>query len=593
MEMFKKEANCTQQTSRNVSDLISNFGKATLKDRYLLPGESIQDAFRRVAFYYSDSKEHGARMYHYISNLWFMPSTPVLSNGGAQRGLPISCFLNEASDSLEGILRLWEENVWLASHGGGIGSYWGNLRSIGEDIKHGKTTGIIPFIKVMDSLTLAISQGSLRRGSAAIYLQIDHPEIEEFIEIRKPTGGDSTRKALNVHHGVVISDAFMDAVRENKEWALISPATNSVIRTVNARSLWIRLLTCRLETGEPYIIFSDHVNSAMCEHQKDLGLDVKMSNLCSEILLPTGKDHLGNQRTAVCCLSSLNLEFFDQWGSNPQIIEDCLRFLDNVLDDFIKTAPSSMARAVYSAQRERSIGLGVMGWHSFLQKKMVPFESATAKAWNLKIFQSIHSQAKKASHKLAIEKGPCLDAAECKKMERFSHIIAVAPTASISIICGETSPGIEPRIANAYNHKTLTGSFAVKNPNLERLLEKLNKNTPDVWTNIFAHEGSVQQLDFLSAYEKSVFKTAFEMDQRWLIDHAADRQPFICQAQSLNLFLPHNIHKKQLHEVHMRAWEKKVKTLYYLRSKSAQRAESVFSSKELIQDDSSECLGCQ
>lgn len=588
--MLKKE-NSQTTLSPNLSELIDDFGKATLKDRYLLPGETIQDAFRRVAFYYADSKEHGERMYHYISNLWFMPSTPVLSNGGASRGLPISCFLNEANDSLEGILKLWEENVWLASHGGGIGSYWGNLRSIGENIKHGKTTGIIPFIKVMDSLTLAISQGSLRRGSAAIYLHMEHPEIEEFIEIRKPTGGDAARKALNMHHGVVVSDAFMEAVQHNKEWALVSPSTNKVLRKVSARALWIRLLTCRLETGEPYIIFGDHANKGLAEHHKQLGLNVKMSNLCSEILLPTGQDHLENQRTAVCCLSSLNLEFYDQWGSNPQIVEDCLRFLDNVLNDFIKSAPPSMAQAVYSAQRERSVGLGVMGWHSFLQKKMVPMESATAKAWNLKIFQSLHEQAKLTSQKLAKEKGPCLDAEECQKMERFSYMIAIAPTASISIICGGTSPGIEPRVANAYTHKTLTGSFPVRNKHLEKLLEKYGQNNEKVWTSIVTQEGSVQHLDFLSDYEKNVFKTAFEIDQRWLIDHAADRQPFVCQGQSLNLFLPHDIHKKQLHEVHMRAWKKKVKTLYYLRSKSAQRAESVFSSN--IQDDTKECLSCQ
>ncbi|MCY4414049.1 MAG: ribonucleoside-diphosphate reductase subunit alpha [Alphaproteobacteria bacterium] len=578
----------------HLNDLLTDFGKTVLKDRYLLPGESLQDAFRRVAFYYSDSPEHGERLYKYISHLWFMPATPVLSNGGSSRGLPISCFLNEATDSLRGILDLWEENVWLASRGGGIGSYWGNLRSIGENIKHGKTSGIIPFIKVMDSLTLAISQGNLRRGSAAIYLPIDHPEIEEFIEIRKPTGGDLTRKALHVHHAVVISDAFMEAVRNNEQWALISPFTREAMRNVSARSLWIRLLTCRLETGEPYLLFIDHVNKNIPEHHKELGLDVKMSNLCSEITLPTGIDHLGNQRTAVCCLSSVNLEHYDEWCNDPLFIEDCIRFLDNVLDDFIKKAPSEMSKAVYAAQRERSIGLGVMGWHSFLQKNKVPMESATAKAWNMKIFQSLHEQGVRTSHKLAIEKGACPDAEECGHELRFSNIFAIAPTASISIICGGTSPGIEPRVANAYTHKTLAGSFAVKNPYLEELLEEKGQNTEEMWTNIFAHEGSVQHLNFLTPYEKAVFKTAFEMDQRWLVDHAADRQPFICQSQSLNIFLPHDVHKRDLHAVHMRAWEKGVKSLYYLRSKSAQRAESAFSSESAsLIDEKDECLSCQ
>jgi len=587
------EAEHKSQKSIDPNTLLTEFGKATLRGRYLLPGEDLQGAFQRVARYYADSPEHGERMYQYISQLWFMPATPVLSNGGTTRGLPISCFLNEANDSLRGILDLWEENVWLASNGGGIGSYWGNLRSIGEEIKHGKTSGIIPFIKVMDSLTQAISQGSLRRGSAAIYLPIDHPEIEEFIEIRKPTGGDISRKALNVHHGVVISDAFMEAVKQNKQWALVSPKTGQAIRSISARALWIRLLTCRLETGEPYMLFIDHVNRMLPEAHKQLGLKVKTSNLCSEITLPTGPDHLGNPRTAVCTLSSLNLEYYDQWGHNPLIIEDCLRFLDNVLSDFVAKAPSSMAKAAYSAHRERSIGLGFMGWHSFLQKKMVPMESSTAKAWNIKIFSDIHAQAKRISRKLAIEKGACPDAEECGIEERFSNIFAIAPTASISIICGGTSPGIEPRVANAYTQKTLAGSFAVHNPHLADLLEKYGKNTDKVWSDIFAHEGSVQHLDFLSNYEKLVFKTAFEIDQRWLVDHAADRQPYICQAQSLNLFLRHNVHKRDLHDIHMRAWEKGVKSLYYQRSQSAQRAESAHSSKEVLQNDTNECLGCQ
>ena len=345
------------RVDRSRDALLTDFGRATLGDRYLLPGESFQDLFARVASYYGDDAAHAQRIYDYISRLWFMPATPVLSNGGTQRGLPISCFLNEASDSLEGIVGLWNENVWLASKGGGIGSYWGNLRSIGEKVgQNGKTSGVIPFIRVMDSLTLAISQGSLRRGSAAVYLPVAHPEIEEFVEMRRPTGGDPNRKALNLHHGVLVPDAFMRAVEADEDWALVSPKDDSVVRRISARSLWIRILTARIETGEPYLVFSDHVNRARPEHQKLAGLEVKTSNLCSEITLPTGIDQHGQQRTAVCCLSSLNLETWFEWEKHPLFIEDVMRFLDNVLQDFIDRAPEGMERAKYSAMRERSVG---------------------------------------------------------------------------------------------------------------------------------------------------------------------------------------------------------------------------------------------
>ena len=342
-----------------------------------------------------------------------MPATPVLSNGGTKRGLPISCFLNEAGDSLTGILDLWSENVWLAAKGGGIGSYWGNLRSIGEKIgRVGKTSGIIPFNKVMDSLTLAISQGSLRRGSAACYLPIDHPEIEEFIEMRRPTGGDPNRRALNLHHGVLVSDAFMRAVETDDDWALKSPYDGTIQSTIKARNLWIRLLTARVETGEPYIVFIDTVNRMIPQHHKLAGLTVKTSNLCSEITLPTGIDKYGKDRTAVCCLSSLNLENYDEWKDEPGFIEDIMRFLDNVLTDFINRAPESFDDAKYSAIRERSVGLGVMGFHSFMQKNMIPIESVMAKVWNKKMFQLIDKEVNAASKKLAEERGPCPDAAE-------------------------------------------------------------------------------------------------------------------------------------------------------------------------------------
>ena len=569
---------------RSRDSLLTDFGRATLDDRYLMPGESYQDLFARVASYYGDDAGHAQRIYDYMSRLWFMPATPVLSNGGTQRGLPISCFLNEASDSLEGILGLWNENVWLASKGGGIGSYWGNLRSIGEKVGAvGKTSGVIPFIRVMDSLTLAISQGSLRRGSAAVYLPVSHPEIEEFIEIRRPTGGDPNRKALNLHHGILIPDAFMRAVEADELWTLTSPKDGAHVRSISARGLWIRILTARIETGEPYLIFSDHVNRNRPEHQKLAGLEVKTSNLCSEITLPTGIDQHGEQRTAVCCLSSLNLESWMEWKDHPLFIEDVMRFLDNVLQDFIDRAPAGMERAKYSAMRERSVGLGVMGFHSFLQSQNVPFESVIAKVWNLRMFKHIRTQADTASKMLAEERGACPDAADYGIMERFSNKMAIAPTASISIIAGNASPGIEPIAANVFLQKTLSGSFSVRNRHLQLLLAERGMDNDEVWSSITLNKGSVQHLDFLTEQEKAVYKTAMELDQRWIIEHAADRTPYICQSQSVNLFVPANVHKRDLHQMHMLAWKRGMKSLYYCRSLSIARADNV--SEKAIRPD--------
>lgn len=583
--------------------LLTAFGKTTLQDRYLLPGESFQDMFARVATAFADDIGHAQRIYDYISKLWFMPATPVLSNGGAERGLPISCFLNAVGDSLDGIMDTWNENVWLASNGGGIGTYWGGVRSIGEKVgQNGQTSGIIPFIRVMDSLTLAISQGSLRRGSAAVYLDVHHPEIEEFLEIRKPAG-DFNRKSLNLHHGINITDEFMIAVRDDLPFALRSPKNNEPLKHVNARKLWQKILELRLQTGEPYIIFSDTVNKAMPSHQKKLGLKVRQSNLCSEIMLHTGMDHNGRERTAVCCLSSLNAETFNEWENEPHFLEDVFRFLDNVLEDFIQRAPPEMERAVYAAMRERSVGLGLMGFHSFLQKQGVSMESAMAKVWNNRIFRHIRRGADAASVKLAQERGACPDAQEAGVMARFSHKLAIAPTASISIICGGTSAGVEPIPANIYTHKTLSGSFAVKNPYLEELLEEKGKNTEAVWSSILKKEGSVQHLDFLTEDEKDVFKTAFEIDQRWIVELAADRTPLICQSQSLNIFLPGDVDKWDLHMLHWMAWERGVKSLYYCRSKSVQRAgfagdEGKSESAEAPtmpaeRTDYEECLACQ
>ncbi len=593
-------------TNDSRDDLLTEFGKETLKDRYLLPGENFQDLFARVASAYADDQEHAQRLYDYISRLWFMPATPVLSNGGTGRGLPISCYLNSVDDSLEGIVNTWNENVWLASRGGGIGTYWGSVRGIGEPVGlNGKTSGIIPFVRVMDSLTLAISQGSLRRGSAACYLDINHPEIEEFLEIRKPSG-DFNRKALNLHHGVLLTDEFMEAVREGAEFDLKSPKTGEVRATVDARSLFQKLVETRLATGEPYIIFSDTVNRAMPKHHRELGLKVSTSNLCAEITLPTGRDHLGGDRTAVCCLSSLNLEKWDEWSVDKQFVEDIMRMLDNVLTDFIERAPDEMARARYSAGRERSVGLGVMGFHSFLQSRSLGFESAMAKSWNMKIFKHIRAQADQASMMLATERGACPDAEERGVMERFSCKMAIAPTASISIICGGTSACIEPIPANIYTHKTLSGSFIVKNPYLEKLLQDKSKDSTNVWNTILEKGGSVQHLDFLSPEEKDTFKTSFEIDQRWLLELAGDRAPFIDQAQSLNLFIPADVEKWDLLMLHFRAWELGIKSLYYLRSKSIQRAgfaggveadNTADAPKiELMaseQTDYEECLACQ
>ncbi len=556
--------------------LLTDFGKAVLKDRYLLEGEDFQELFMRVAHYYSDDDAHAQRLYDYMSQLWFMPATPILSNGGANRGLPISCFLNEVPDSLDGIVDVWNENVWLASRGGGIGTYWGEVRSIGERVKgNGKTSGIIPFIGVQDRMTLAISQGNLRRGSAAVYLPIWHPEIEEFIELRRPTGGDPNRRSLNLHHGVVISDKFMQAVTEDGPWELKSPYDNHTVEIIKARDLWIRLLIARVETGEPYILFEDAVNKAKPESYKLNNLSVKTSNLCSEITLATGKDHLGNERTAVCCLSSLNLEKYEEWQHDSQFIEVIMRFLDNVLQDFIDNAPTSMTKAVYSAHRERSVGLGVMGFHSFLQSKMVPFESVMAKSWNIKMFKHIKTEVDKASKALAKEKGACPDAQDHNIQERFTHKMAVAPTASISVFAGNSSPGIEPYNANSYTQKTLTGSFNIKNKHLKVLLQTKGQDNAETWSSIMTNEGSVQHLNFLSDLEKEVFKTAFEIDQLWVIEHCADRTPYICQAQSLNIFIPASVHKRDLHRIHYVAWKKGVKSLYYNRSRSVGRADKV------------------
>ena len=596
------------QIDNSRDELFTDFGSAVLKDRYLLEGETQQELFKRVALAYSDNEEHAQRIYDYISKMWFMPATPILANGGTNRGLPISCFLNEMQDSLDSIAKTWNENVYLASSGGGIGTHIGNIRSIDEEIAgKGYTSGVIPFVKVVDSMTLAISQGSLRRGSAAVYMQDTHPEIEEFIDIRRPTG-DTNRRCLNIHHGVCVSDEFMQAVEKGAMWDLKSPQTGKVLSTTSARNLWIKLLASRVETGEPYILFTGNVQKNKSKVyqalEKEYGLKVKTSNLCIEIMLQTGLDQHKKERTAVCCLSSLNLEYYEEWKNNELFIEDVARFLDNVLTDFIDKAPDAMERAKYSSMRERSIGIGVMGFHSFLQSKKTPFKGVAAKSWNKAIFKHIKEKCDIANEKLADEKGACPDALELGIKRRFANTMAIAPTASISIIAGNSSPGIEPYAANCYTHKTLSGAFIVRNRPLKKLLQEKGYDSDAVWSSIALNEGSVQHLDFLNQDEKDVFKTAMEIDQMWIIEHAADRQPFIDQGQSTNLFFASNVEKRVLHDIHFAAWKKGVKSLYYCRSSSIQRAEKSedkFSkeqekAKEVViptQPEYDECLACQ
>ena len=578
---------------------LSEFSIKTLQDRYLVNGEtSPQQAFARAAKAFADDEAHAQRLYDYASKLWFMFSTPILSNGGTSRGLPISCFLNYVDDSRTGITSHYTENAFLSSVGGGVGGYWGDVRSVGSKTSAGsESTGVIPFMKVVDAEMLAFSQGVTRRGSYAAYLPMNHPEIEEFLDVRKPTGGDINRKSTNLHHGVVIPDSFMELIEEatkqegfDDSWDLVDPNSGHVTKTVSAKTLWVKLIQNRVETGEPYIMFGDTVQEALPDCQKDLGLQVHQSNLCSEITLATNKD-----RTAVCCLSSVNLEEYDSWSSDPHFIPDLVRMLDNVLTYFIAHAPNELEKARFSAEKERSIGLGAMGFHAYLQRHNIPFESAMAKGRNMAMFWHIKSAAETASKQLAVERGEAPDA-EGTGM-RNCHLLAVAPNASSSIICGNTSPSIEPYRANAYSQKTKSGTSLQKNEYLEDLLRDLGMDNDEVWKSIVTNGGSVAHLDFLDDWTKDVFKTAVEIDQRWVIDMAADRQKHICQSQSLNVFFPADVSKMELHAVHMSAWKKKVKTLYYLRSEAYKRTEKVSDEalRQRIFDsmDENECLACE
>ena len=607
--------------------LLDKFSLDTLKDRYFTGEEThAQEAFARASVFGATFKgvtdfELAQRLYNYSSRCWFMFSTPILSNGGTSRGLPISCFLNYVPDSRTGLSSHYDENIWLASSGGGIGGYWGDVRSNGVSTAHGsKSTGSIPFMHVVDSQMLAFNQGVTRRGSYAAYMNIWHPEIEEFINMRKESGGDINRKCLNLHNGVNINNEFLQAVENDEEWRLIDPKSNEAIKTISARDLWWQLLNARAETGEPYIVNIDTCNKALPQKQKDLGLSIRQSNLCSEITLPTNEE-----RTAVCCLSSVNLEHFDKWSKNKNFINDLVTMLDNVLQHFIdnavdttqlgeynanfkrftkhiKEGKEGFTKATYSAYRERSIGLGAMGFHAYLQSKQIPFESMYATSFNHKAFKYIKTKAVEASQGLAESRGEAPDISGSGL--RNAHLLAVAPNASSSIICGGTSPSIEPYRANVYTHKTLSGSYQVKNKYLEKLLKSKGlkgKKLTELWKEIAGYDGSVQHLDILTAEEKELFKTANEINQIWIVEHAYKRQDFICQSQSVNLFFilpkatePQDVHDDYMQYVNDVHWYGacKLKSLYYFRSNAARNAENVNVKIPRIKLDEG-CIACE
>ena len=612
----------------NKETKLDKFSLDTLKDRYFWEKEThAQEAFARASVFGATFKgetdfDLAQRLYSYSSDHWFMFSTPILSNGGTTRGLPISCFLNYVPDSRRGLSDHYDENIWLASSGGGIGGYWGDIRSNGIATRHGsRSTGSIPFMHVVDSEMLAFNQGTTRRGSYAAYSNISHPEIEEFINMRKESGGDIHRKCLNIHNGVNITNEFLEAVRTNSEWRLIDPKTSEAVKTVNARDLWWQLLNARAETGEPYIVNIDTCNEFLPTGQKDLGLKINQSNLCSEIVLPTNEE-----RTAVCCLSSVNLEYFDEWKNNKEFISDLIIMLDNVLEHFIediidtsrlggynanyerfskyvRNEKEGLIKAAYSAYRERSLGLGAMGFHALLQSKGLPFQGLQSTSINHVAFSHIKKKAVEATQELGRERGEAPDVHGSGS--RNSHLLAVAPNASSSIICGNTSPSIEPYRANVYTHKTLSGSYQVRNKYFERLLKKkgLSINKRDkVWKDITNKSGSVQHLDILDDDEKEIFKTAPEINQIYIVEHAHMRQEYICQSQSVNLFfiMPkatesqkvHDDYLQYVNDVHWYAMNK-LKSLYYFRSDAARSAENVNIKIPRVKLEDVECLSCE
>ena len=607
---------------------LDKFSLDTLKDRYFWEEEThAQEAFARAAVFAATFKgvtdyEMAQRLYNYSSDCWFMFSTPILSNGGTTRGLPISCFLNYVPDSRDGLSSHYDENIWLASSGGGIGGYWGDIRSNGISTSSGsRSTGSIPFIHVVDSQMLAFNQGVTRRGSYAAYMDISHPEIEEFINMRKESGGDINRKCLNLHNGINITNDFLKAVRDDADWRLIDPKTNEAVKTINARELWWQIIYARAETGEPYMINIDNCNDALPQGQKDLGLEIKQSNLCSEITLPTNEE-----RTAVCCLSSVNLEHYDEWSKDDYFIKDLITMLDNVLQHFIENAidtsqlgeynanykrfkgyvkdgKEGFTKAAYSAYRERSLGLGAMGFHAYLQSNKIPFGGIQATGFNYQAFNHIKNKATKASQELADIRGEAPDVSGSGM--RNAHLLAVAPNASSSIICSGTSPSVEPYRANVFTHKTLSGSYQVKNKYLEKVLRSKGlkgEELDNIWKDIAANNGSVQHLSMLDDTEKELFKTANELNQIWIIEHAHKRQEFICQSQSINLFfvLPKATEEQNAHDEYMQYvndvhWYgmHKLKSLYYFRSDAARAAENVNIKVPRIKLDEVDCIACE
>lgn len=581
--------------------LFDELGKLRLKESYMLDTEvSPQERFAYVSSKFGSNQEHAQRLYEYSSKHWLSYATPILAFGKSSKGLPISCFLNYITDTATGLVDNLSETNWLSMMGGGVGVGFG-IRSAGD-----KSTGVMPHLKMYDASSLAFKQGKTRRGSYAAYLDISHPDIIQFLEMRKPTG-DQNQRALNLHHGINIPDKFMEIIErcminpdENDTWELIDPFSKEIVETVSAKDLWQKIIELRMQTGEPYLHFIDTSNKHFPQHLKDLGLEVKQSNLCSEIILSTNAE-----RTAVCCLSSLNLEYFDEWKDNTQFIEDVAEMLDNVLQYFIDNAPDTISRARYSAMRERSIGIGALGFHAYLQKHNIPFDGVMTKVANNKIFSLIKEKCDQANLKLAKERGEAPDAIGTGK--RFSHMSAIAPNASSSIIMGNTSPSVEPWRANAYRQDTLSGSFLNKNKYLDIIIKKhCDEDTSlkydDIWSSIISTDGSVQHLKFLSDLEKDVFKTSMEIDQRWIIELAADRQKFIDQGQSINLFFRPDSNIKYIHAVHFMGWKLGLKTLYYCRSEKLAKADKISKSieRQLIKTidlqalaDNTTCLSCE
>jgi ribonucleoside-diphosphate reductase alpha chain len=589
------------QIDESRDELFDKLGVQRLQESYMRDEETTpQERFAYVSKAFATDDEHAQRLYEYSSKHWLSYSTPILSYGRSKRGMPISCFLNYIEDTADGLVQNFSETAWLSMLGGGVGIGFG-IRSADD-----KSTGVMPHLKTYDASSLAYRQGKTRRGSYAAYLDISHPDILLFLEMRKPTG-DQNMRTLNLHHGINISDRFMEIVERCMQdpdaddgWNLCDPHSGAVRETVSAKALWQKILELRMETGEPYIHYIDTSNRNLPEFQKELGLKIHQSNLCSEIILPTNEE-----RTAVCCLSSVNLENYDAWSRDPLFLKDVAEMLDNVLQYFIDNAPDTVARAKFSAIRERSIGIGALGFHAYLQKKNIAWEGAVAKGTNMRMFRLIRSKLDEANIQLGKKRGEAPDAKGTGK--RFSHVMAIAPNASSSIIMGNTSPSIEPFRANAYRQDTLSGAHLNKNKYLDQLImakcEENNKlDYDEIWSSIIANDGSAQHLSFLSDEEKDVFKTSMEIDQRWLIEHAADRQNFIDQAQSLNLFFRPNVNIKYLHAIHYLAWKQGLKTLYYCRSEKLGKADKVSKriEREVIKEidmqaliDDETCIACE